>query len=71
MTPLPDHYPMALAPDATLLEWAHREDTPFAAMRIATGWLKHDDEIRSYLDGVVQGNIHRWRYGYLFDGPTQ
>ncbi len=71
MTPLPNHYPMALAPTATLLEWAHSGNSPFAAMRIVTGWLQRDEEIRSYLDGVVQGNIYRWQLGYLFEEHAQ
>ena len=71
MTPLPDHYPFALAPDAVLLDWAHRADPPFAAMRIVTDWLKRDDEIRSYLEGVILGNIYRWQYEPLFEERNQ
>ncbi len=71
MIPLPNHYPLALASTSTLLDWAHRQNPPFAAIRIVTGWLKRDEEIRSYLDGIVRGNIYRWQFGYLIDETTQ
>ncbi len=66
MTPLPDHYPFALASDADLLEWAHSSEPPFDKMHIAAPWLRREESIRAYLEGVISGNIYRWRYTYLF-----
>ena len=67
MSQLPDHYQFALASDADLLEWAHSGEPPYDKMRVAAPWLRRDESIRAYLEGVVQGNIYRWRFGYLFE----
>jgi hypothetical protein len=71
MTPLPDYHPYAQASDADLLEWAHSENPPYARMRTAAPWLRREAEIRAYLDGVIQGNIYRWRFGSLFAEKRQ
>lgn len=48
---------------ATLLDWAHQSPVPIKELRPLAGWLKSDDSIRAYLEGAVQGNIHRWKFG--------
>jgi hypothetical protein len=69
--PLPDHYPFAAVETSTLLEWAHMAEPPYEDMRKVAPWLKHESEIRSYLNGVVEGQIHYWRYGPLFGSSAQ
>ena len=63
---LPDHYPFANAPTPQLLEWAHMSEPPYDEIRKVAPWLKRDGEVRSYLNGVIEGRIRFWRHGPLF-----
>ncbi len=71
MTSLPENYPFAAAPTATLLEWAHMAAPPHDEMRKAAPWPKHEGEFRGYLDGMIEGRVHFWRYGALFPSSDQ
>lgn len=62
MSGLPSYYPIAQLPLATLLEWAHLSEPPYDQTRDAAPWLKGDNEVRSYLTGVLHGHLSLWRH---------
>jgi hypothetical protein len=49
---LPDHYPLANAPREEVLSWARTDEPPYARIREAVPWLRTDDQIRWYCDGL-------------------
>ncbi len=62
---LPTHYPFAAFEPSELLRWAHMIEPPYDKLQRVAPWLKTDSEMRSYLDGVIEGRIAFWRHGLL------
>jgi hypothetical protein len=49
---LPDHYPLANAPGEEALSWADLGEPPYARIREAAPWLRTDDQVRWYCEGL-------------------
>jgi hypothetical protein len=49
---LPDHYPLANAPDKEVLSWAYATEPPYGRIREAAPWLRTDEQVRWYLEGL-------------------
>jgi hypothetical protein len=52
---LPDHYPLAKASDEEALSWADASEPHYRRIREAAPWLKTDDQVRSYCEGLREG----------------
>lgn len=63
--------PFPSVPLPTLLAWAHRSPPPFDAIRPLAGWLTDDEQIRAYLDGVIEGWLRVWLHGPLFQEQSR
>jgi len=55
---LPDHYPLANAPDEEVLSWASAPVPPFERIREAAPWLKTDGQVRWYLEGLREADAN-------------
>lgn len=49
---LPDHYPLANATRDEVLSWAAAAEPPYERIREAVPWLKTEDQIRAYREGL-------------------
>jgi hypothetical protein len=51
---LPDRYPLANASREEVLSWAAGTEPPYERIREAVPWLKTEDQIRSYCEGLQE-----------------
>lgn len=69
---LPDHYPLANASWAEKDTWLAAEVPPYDRIREAAPWLRTDEQIRWYLDGLREAQAdptHAAAVAQLF-GPA-
>ena len=49
---LPDRYPLASASREEVISWAYAAKPPFELVRQAAPWLKTNDQVRWYCEGI-------------------